>query len=187
MQGPGIRLTRPVAPGANASGAAFRTHLPPGYYALPTAHRRCRRIAGRTGRPRTIQGRGPCAGSGSSARARFLLIPFFILLAIFLMLVFVGKPYIVHGQSMMPTVHDGDRVFVVPYRGNTTPNRGDVVVLKDISGSSEMLIKRVVAIAGDRVTVQNGYIVVNGKYRHRSTNRFVPESFTQLVPDNASS
>lgn len=114
-----------------------------------------------------------------------LLIPFIILLTVFLLLVFVGKPYIVHGQSMMQTLHDGDRVFVVPYRGNTTPDRGDVVVLKDVAGSTEMLIKRVVAIAGDRVTVQTGYVTVNGKYRHRSTNRYIPQSYTQMIPDNS--
>jgi signal peptidase I len=119
---------------------------------------------------------------GASA---LLLIPFFILLTVFLLLVFVGKPYIVHGLSMMATLHDGDRVFVVPYRGNTTPNRDDVIVLKDIEGSPEMLIKRVVAIAGDTVSIQNGYVVVNGKYRHRSTNRFVPETYTMRVPDNS--
>lgn len=120
---------------------------------------------------------------GLAGAGAFLLIPFVILLTILMLLVFVGKPYIVHGQSMLATLHDGDRVFVVPYRGNTTPDRDDVVVLKDIAGSPEMLIKRVVAITGDRVTIEDGYVVVNGTYRHRSTNRHVPVPYTQLVPD----
>ena len=118
---------------------------------------------------------------GASA---FLLIPFFILLGVFLLIVFVGKPYIVHGESMQPTIHNDDRVFVVPYRGGTTPSRGDVVVLKDIPGTEEMLIKRIVAISGDRVTVENGDVLVNGKYKHKSTVRYVQEPFTQLVPEN---
>ncbi|MHB8896978.1 MAG: signal peptidase I [Candidatus Geothermincolia bacterium] len=122
---------------------------------------------------------------GLAGASAILLIPFLILLVVFLLLVFVGKPYIVHGLSMMATLHDGDRVFVVPYRGNTTPNRDDVVVLRDIADSPEMLIKRVVAIAGDRVTIENGYVVVNEKYRHRSTNRYVANSYTQMVPDNS--
>lgn len=128
---------------------------------------------------RTIRRLG-LAGVGA-----LVLVPFFVLLSIFLLLVFVGKPYIVHGQSMMRTLHDGDRVFVVPYRGNTTPDRGDVVVLKDIPGSDDMLIKRVVAIAGDRITIQNGYVIVNGIYKHRSTNRYVSRTYTQLVPDDS--
>jgi len=118
---------------------------------------------------------------GASA---FLLIPFFILLGIFMLLVFVGRPYIVHGQSMQPTIHDGDRVFVVPFRGNTTPSREDVVVLKEIAGSPDMLIKRVVAIGGDRVRVENGDIIVNDKYVHKSTNHFITEPMTTIVPDN---
>jgi len=118
---------------------------------------------------------------GASA---FLLIPFLILLTVFLLIVFVGKPYIVHGESMMPTIHNDDRVFVVPYRGGTTPSRGDVVVLKDVPGAQEMLIKRIVAIGGDRVMIENGDVIVNDKYRHKSTQRYVSEAYTQLVPDN---
>jgi signal peptidase I len=113
-----------------------------------------------------------------------LLIPLLIVLAIFIILIFVGKPFIVRGLSMYPTLNDGDRVFVVPYRGNTTPDRGDVVVLKNVSGTSEMLIKRVVALPGDRITRENGSLIVNGKYAHRSTSRFTGQSYTQLVPDN---
>lgn len=121
---------------------------------------------------------------GLAGWSALLLIPFLMLLSIFMLLVFVGRPYIVHGSSMFPTLHDGDRVFVVPYRGNTTPNRGDVVVLRDVAGSSELLIKRVVALAGDKVTVKNGEIIVNDKYVHKSTSQYVSEPISQLVPDN---
>jgi signal peptidase I len=113
-----------------------------------------------------------------------LLIPFIILLGLFMMLVLVGRPYVVNGSSMVPTLHDGDRVFVVPYRGNTTPNRGDVVVLKDVGGTSELLIKRVVALAGDKITVQKGRILVNDKYSHKSTNSYMSGDYSQLVPSD---
>jgi len=112
-----------------------------------------------------------------------LIVPFTVLLTIFLLLVFVGRPYVVHGTSMFPTLHEGDRVFVVPYRGNTTPNRGDVVVLKDVAGLQELLIKRVVALDGDSLTVGDGTVVVNGKYVHKSTNHQPPAAYTMIVPD----
>lgn len=112
-----------------------------------------------------------------------LLIPTVIFLTIFMLLVFVGRPYIVHGLSMYPTLHDGDRVFVVPYRGNTTPNRGDVVVLKNVDGLQEMLIKRVVALDGDTITVGNDSLIVNGKIKHKSTNHNPTDPYTQIVPD----
>ncbi|MBU1672758.1 MAG: signal peptidase I [Actinobacteria bacterium] len=113
-----------------------------------------------------------------------LLIPLLIILAVFIILIFVGKPYIVRGLSMYPTLNDGDRVFVVPYRGNTTPDRGDIVVLRDIGRGGEMLIKRVVALPGDRITGQDGNLVVNGQYYHKSTGRFGDRSYTQIVPEN---
>jgi signal peptidase I len=150
--------------------------LPPGQYQgdtppppMPPAHRSSdeERLVSRLGL------------AGWSA---LLLIPFVVLLMLFLMLVLIGRPYVVHGSSMIPTLHDGDRVFVVPYRGNTTPNRGDVVVLKDVGGTSELLIKRVVALAGDKITVGKGRILVNDKYAHKSTHSNLPEGYSQLVP-----
>lgn len=111
-----------------------------------------------------------------------MLIPFLILLLIFLALVFIGRPYIVHGSSMFPTLTDGDRVFVVPYRGNTTPDRGDVVVLRDMAGTNDMLIKRVIAIAGDKLYVGNGEVVVNDQFKYRSSKTPV-QPVTELVPD----
>jgi len=111
-----------------------------------------------------------------------------LLLAIFLtivvLLLFVGKAFIVHGESMMPTLHNGDRVFVSPYRYGRIPNRGDIVTLKGIQGAGGLLIKRVVAIGGDILTIENGDVIVNGRYVHRSTNRYVAQKTTQLVPDN---
>lgn len=114
-----------------------------------------------------------------------ILIPFFLLLLLFVVVVFVGRPFVVHGSSMETTLHDGDRVFVVKYRGNTTPNRGDVVVIKDVPGSQEMLIKRVVGIAGDRLDIGGGSIVVNGKYTFKSTNNTPLTVYTRLVPDES--
>lgn len=126
---------------------------------------------------------------GLAGWSLLLLIPLGILLTIFILLVFVGKPYIVHGSSMEPSLHEGDRVFVVAYRLNTEPDRGDVVVLKKITGSPDLLIKRVVAIAGDTITRKQGSLVVNGKYKHKDADfrygdpRYgSPDGYTQEVP-----
>jgi signal peptidase I len=113
----------------------------------------------------------------------WLLIPFFILLMLFLIIMFVGRPYIVRGSSMEPTLHGGDRVLVVKYQFGTTPSRGDVVVLKNVRGADGMLIKRVVAISGDHITASDGSLAVNGKYRHKSTNGYVQTEYSLIVPD----
>ncbi len=111
------------------------------------------------------------------------LIPFVVLLVLFLLVVVVGKPYVVDGQSMMPTLLDGDRVFVVPYRGNTTPDRGDIVVVRGVKGMEDLLIKRVVAISGDRIKSGDGKIIVNGTFVYKDTNGRGSQEYETLVPD----
>ncbi len=76
---------------------------------------------------------------------------------------------------MQPTVHVGDRVFVskiayglrIPLTNVylarfAAPARGDVVVL-DAPDQDMVLLKRVVAIPGDRVTVHDGTLSINGR------------------------
>lgn len=64
----------------------------------------------------------------------------------------------VQGNSMYPTLHSGDKVLY--YRRNTIYREGDIVALR--SGDGEELVKRIVAVAGDTVNIQNGKLYVNG-------------------------
>ena len=68
------------------------------------------------------------------------------------------------GESMMSTLHNGDRVLVnrLSYRLHD-PRRGDVVVLKRFDGASAErdLIKRVIGLPGDKVAIYNGKVVIN--------------------------
>lgn len=65
----------------------------------------------------------------------------------------------VQGNSMYPTLHDGDRVIY--NRRNADYRAGDVIVLKRPDG--EEFVKRIVAVAGDTVNIQNGKLYVNGE------------------------
>ena len=57
----------------------------------------------------------------------------------------------VQGNSMYPTLHSGDRVI---YNRRTADYKaGDVIVLKRPDG--EEFVKRIVAVAGDTVNIQN--------------------------------
>ena len=134
--------------------------------------------------PGPPRGKSPFFGGGITGwRILLTLIPFLILLTVFFLVIVIGRPYVVDGSSMMPTLQDGDRVFVVPYRGNTTPDRGDVIVIEDVTGSPDLLIKRVVAIAGDRITIGDGQVVVNDELVYRSTGQRELSPRTSLVPD----
>lgn len=65
----------------------------------------------------------------------------------------------VSGDSMYPSLHDGDIVFY--RRHNSEYRQGDVVAILRPNG--EEYVKRVVALAGDTVNIQNGEVYVNGQ------------------------
>jgi signal peptidase I len=87
-----------------------------------------------------------------------------------LIVVFVVQPVRVEGQSMMPRLHDQDRIFVnkfiYPLRewlGDREPiKRGDIVVLLYPEDPSKSYIKRVVGLPGEEVNVENGKLYING-------------------------
>lgn len=74
--------------------------------------------------------------------------------------------YIVSGDSMSPTLRNGEMVavnkLVYSLRG---PQAGEVVVFKNPTGNPEMpvFIKRVIATAGETVAIADGIVYVNGQ------------------------
>jgi signal peptidase I len=92
-----------------------------------------------------------------------------ILLVAFVVVFGVLRPFIVKSfwipsESMVPTLEVGDRIFVnrFVYRF-TEPERGDIIVFDSLETDDE-LVKRVVAVPGDRVRVGNGLLRVNGDF-----------------------
>lgn len=73
----------------------------------------------------------------------------FALVLLFLVSTFVGRVIGVDGESMMPTLHDGDKVILQTL--GYTPKAGDVVVLTKRSYSDTPIIKRVIATEGQSV------------------------------------
>jgi signal peptidase I len=78
----------------------------------------------------------------------------------------------VSGDSMEPTLRDQDLLLLS--KSYREPARGDIVVfrLQNEDGTVEGLIKRVVAVPGDTVTVRDGVATVNGE--RESTPSFIP-------------
>ena len=76
---------------------------------------------------------------------------------------FVMEAFYIPSESMVPTFEVGDRVFVNKfiYRFRE-PKQGEIVVFKSIEGEQEDLIKRVVGVPGDTITLDNGMLLVNG-------------------------
>jgi len=71
---------------------------------------------------------------------------------------------VVRGSSMTPGIVDGDRILVdhLSYVFGDV-RRGDVAVLRCPVDESQDYIKRVVAVAGDRVHIEDGVVWVNGE------------------------
>lgn len=71
---------------------------------------------------------------------------------------------IVRGRSMAPGIQDGDRILVEPWSYTLAGvERGDVVVLRYPLDPTLDYIKRVIGLPGDRVTMANGHVWVNGE------------------------
>jgi signal peptidase I len=87
------------------------------------------------------------------------------LLVAFIVRTFVIAHFVVEGESMYSTLDTNDRVFVnkLSYRLHD-PNRGDVVVLHQVTGASERdLIKRVIGLPGETVEVRNCTVLIDGR------------------------
>lgn len=102
---------------------------------------------------------------GARAFVDWVVVIAIALLVAFVVRGFVLAHFVVDGSSMFSTLETGDRVFVnkLSYRLHD-PNRGDVVVLHQISGASERdLIKRVIGLPGESVEVRNCTVIIDGR------------------------
>lgn len=105
-----------------------------------------------------------------------------VLLFVAIFRFFILQPFYVIGSSMEPTYHNGDYLFVNEFTYLfSKPKRGDVVVFRHpeeectafidknpiirrvFEGPCKSYIKRVVALPGENVRVENGQVTVDGK------------------------
>jgi signal peptidase I len=77
--------------------------------------------------------------------------------------IFLAQSTIVYGQSMEPNLHTDERLVVekISYHLHG-PRRGDVIILEDPSGGPIPLVKRVIALPGERVSVADGRVYIDG-------------------------
>jgi signal peptidase I len=76
---------------------------------------------------------------------------------------FVAEPLRVVSTSMEPTLKEGDSVLVDKLSG-AEPRRGELIAFR-APESDDVLVKRVVGLGGDRVGIEDGRLVVNGRRR----------------------
>ena len=90
-------------------------------------------------------------------------------------IVFLYQPVKVEGTSMMPWLHDQERIFVnkFVYRFEDI-RRGDIVVFRFPLDPNKSYIKRVVGLPGDEVELIRGELHINGR---RIEESYVPDEF----------
>ncbi|HTU49012.1 MAG TPA: signal peptidase I [Acidobacteriaceae bacterium] len=82
----------------------------------------------------------------------------------FLIITFLYQPVRVEGTSMMPGLQDQERLFINKFQYHFEPiHRDDVVVFHFPLDPAKSYIKRVIAIPGDTLRIDDGQVYVNGK------------------------
>ncbi len=88
-----------------------------------------------------------------------------VVLAVIL-IVFIYQPVKVEGTSMMPTLTEGERIFInkITYTlGSGRIDRWDTVVFWYPLDPSKSYIKRVIGVPGDVIEMYRGEVYVDGK------------------------
>jgi len=168
--------------------------------------------------------RAPKKGGGALEFLVILLVSFVLVFGF--VRPFVVEAFYIPSESMVPTLKIGDRVLVNKFIYRfTEPERGDIIVFQSVEGGPlppprnpiervvdffgvtfggeapeeaprEDLIKRVVGVGGDRISVRGGTLYVNGepqkepylnkRFPDRSTSAptTVPEDHVFAMGDN---
>jgi len=130
-----------------------------------------------------------------SNRSFIIALTIVIILGIVLN-VFIGSVR-VKETSMLPNFVENDHLLInkMAYKLGE-PQRGDVIIFrKTVFGTSENLIKRVIGLPGDTITIKNDKVYINGKKQDQSytkdgittgaVNNFkVPEGQLYVMGDN---
>lgn len=123
-----------------------------------------------------------------------VLIDVFIAILAAGAILFFVRPTIVKQTSMQDTLNPNDYVIMYrrAYSGDKEPERGDIIIFEsemtDESGKDKLLIKRVIGLPGDTVTIENGMVYLNGEEYPES---YLKDGYTSgdiqdvVVPENS--
>ena len=118
-----------------------------------------------------------------------VLLPYIIIILVVLFIkAFIVTPIKVNGESMYPTLEEGDIMFLnkTAYYFNK-PERFDIVV---VNMPDEYLIKRVIGLPGEHIEYKNNTLYVDGKkvkenFKHGVTANFnIEELGSDTIPLN---
>jgi len=114
----------------------------------------------------------------------FLIIVVFILVGVFFV-----QPVVVEGTSMLPQLHDGERLLVnklVYYRIQSVSwghlQRGDIVVFWYPEDPEKSYVKRIIGLPGETVELRSGHVYIDGS---ELTESYLDSEHNQTLHDNS--
>ena len=114
----------------------------------------------------------PDAGETAGSFLKSLLIDVVIAVILAATVLFFIRPTIVKQSSMEDTLHENDYMIMYKqaYRSNT-PERGDIIIFQSTmpdenTGKDKLLIKRVIGLPGDDISIINDQLYINGEAYH---------------------
>lgn len=109
------------------------------------------------------------------------------------------RPTLVRGESMYPTLVENDYLIInrMAYKFNE-PKKGDIIVFKtnllQENGKPKDLVKRVIAVSGDHIKIEDSKVYVNDKlldepyihdnYTEGNIDMVIPEGEVFTMGDN---
>lgn len=105
-----------------------------------------------------------------------LMLFFAPIFLIFILRWIIVEPFVIPSESMMPNLMIHDHILVAKYSYGIKapigdgwlykfkePKRGDIVVFRYPENRDVFFIKRLIGLPGDKISVQNGQIILNEK------------------------
>ena len=93
----------------------------------------------------------------------FLLYLLMVVMAALAIRSFLFEPIRVDGSSMIPTLTDGEHMFVEKLSYWTRPPARGEIIICFYPGYTESCVKRVIGLPGETVRVENGVVFIDGE------------------------
>jgi signal peptidase I len=88
---------------------------------------------------------------------------------------FIAQPFVVSGDSMFPTFHNGEYLIIDELSYNIgSPKRGEVIVFRFPNDTKRFFIKRIIGMPNEEIIINNGKITI--------INKENPDGFTLDEP-----
>ena len=88
-----------------------------------------------------------------------------IFVAVFLIQGYVAERILVQGESMEPTLQNGDMLLIEKRTyAEKEPERYDVVVaISEATGTKQQYVKRIIGLPGETIKIKKGFVFINGE------------------------